>query len=110
MASNPGTARRELVLGTHNRKKGTELAEMLAPSGVAVLTLADLPDAIEVVEDGDTFAANAALKATQQARHVDRWVLADDSGLAVDALNGAPGVYSARYAGPNSTDVDNNRW
>ncbi len=88
----------ELVIGTHNRKKGAELAEMLFPWGVAVVTLADLPDAMEVVENGDTFAANAALKATQQARHLNRWVLADDSGLEVDALGGAPGVYSARFA------------
>src|SRR4029078_10067556 len=94
---------RELVIGTHNRKKGVELAEMLSPWDVAVVTLADLPDAIEVVEDGDTFAANAALKATQLARHLERWVLADDSGLAVDALGGAPGVYSARFAGPNAS-------
>ena len=100
---------RDLVIGTHNRKKGAELAEMLAPWGVAVVTLDDLPNAIEVVEDGETFAANAALKATQQARHLGRWVLADDSGLEVDALGGDPGVYSARFAGPNATDDDNNR-
>lgn len=87
-----------LVLGTHNHKKGAELAELLAPWGFAVVTLSDVPNAIEVVEDGDTFAANAVLKATQQARHLGRWVLADDSGLEVDALDGAPGVYSARFA------------
>jgi XTP/dITP diphosphohydrolase len=98
-----------LVIGTHNRKKGLELADLLAPLGLAVVTLDDFPDALEVVEDGDTFAANAALKATQQARHLNRWVLADDSGLAVDALGGAPGVYSARFAGANATDEDNNR-
>lgn len=98
-----------LVIGTHNRKKGQELAEMLAPWGIAVATLDDVAGAIEVVEDGDTFAANAALKATQLARHLERWVLADDSGLAVDALNGAPGVYSARFAGSDATDEDNNR-
>jgi XTP/dITP diphosphohydrolase len=98
-----------LVIGTHNRKKGLELAELLAPLGLTVYTLDDFPDALEVVEDGDTFAANAALKATQQARHLNRWVLADDSGLAVDALGGAPGVYSARFAGPDATDEDNNR-
>jgi XTP/dITP diphosphohydrolase len=90
--------RQPLVIGSHNRKKGIELAELLAPLGFSVVTLADLPNAIEVVEDGDTFAANAALKATQQAQHLGRWVLADDSGLEVDALGGAPGVYSARYA------------
>jgi XTP/dITP diphosphohydrolase len=87
-----------LVIGTCNRKKGAELAELLAPHGFDVVTLADLPDAIEVVEDGDSFAANAALKATQQARHLGRWVLADDSGLEVDALGGAPGIFSARFA------------
>ncbi len=70
--------------------------------------MADFPDAIEVVEDGDTFAANAELKAVQQARHLGLWVLADDSGLAVDALNGAPGVISARYSGPGATDDSNN--
>jgi XTP/dITP diphosphohydrolase len=99
----------DLVIGTHNRKKGIELAELLAPHGFRVSTLADLPNAIEVVEDADTFAANAALKASQQALHLDRWVLADDSGLAVDALDGKPGVYSARFAGPTATDDDNNR-
>jgi XTP/dITP diphosphohydrolase len=81
---------------------------MLAPHGFRVLTLADVPDAIDVVEDGDSFAANAALKATQQARHLGRWVLADDSGLEVDALGGAPGIFSARFAGSNATDDANN--
>ncbi len=98
-----------LVIGTHNRKKGEELAQLLAPHGFSVLTLDDFPNALEVAEDGDSFAANAALKATQQARHLDRWVLADDSGLAVDALAGAPGVLSARFAGSNASDDDNNR-
>jgi XTP/dITP diphosphohydrolase len=68
-----------------------------------------MPGAIEVVEDGDSFTANAAIKASQQAKHLGRWVLADDSGLEVDALSGAPGVYSARFAGPGATDADNNR-
>ena len=99
----------DLVIGTHNRKKGFELAEMLSPWGFRVVTLDDAPDAIEVEEHGDSFAANAALKATEQAQHLGRWVLADDSGLEVDALGGAPGVYSARYAGPQATDEDNNR-
>jgi XTP/dITP diphosphohydrolase len=98
-----------LVIGTHNRKKGIELVELLAPLGFQVRTLADFPDALEVIEDGDTFSANAVLKAAQQASHLQQWVLADDSGLVVDALGGAPGVYSARFAGPNATDEDNNR-
>src|SRR6187402_2012289 len=81
---------------------------MLAPWGFDVVTLDDVPSAIEVVEDGDSFAANAALKASQQARHLSRWVLADDSGLMVDALGGAPGIYSSRFAGPDATDDANN--
>jgi XTP/dITP diphosphohydrolase len=100
---------RLLVLGTHNRKKGQELLELLAPHGFELKTLADFPDAIEVVEAGQTFAANAALKATQQARHLGRWVLGEDSGICVDALDGRPGVYSARYAGEGASDEDNNR-
>lgn len=99
----------DLVIGTHNRKKGLELADLLAPWGFRVVTLDDVPEAIEVVEDGDSFAANAALKASQQAVHLKRWVLADDSGLEVDALGGKPGIYSARFAGPSATDDDNNR-
>jgi XTP/dITP diphosphohydrolase len=100
--------RLQLVIGTHNRKKGEELADLLAPYGFTVATLADTPGAIDVVESGDTFAANSALKATEQARHLGRWVLADDSGLEVDALGRAPGVYSARFASPTATDQQNN--
>ncbi len=87
-----------LVIGTRNRKKGDELAELLAPWQIIVATLDDFPEALDVVEDGDTFAANAVLKATKQAVHLGRWVLADDSGLVVDVLGGEPGVYSARFA------------
>lgn len=99
---------RLLVLGTNNKKKGIELAELLAPHGFVLRTLADFPDSLEVDETGTTFAENAALKATVQARHLGCWVLGEDSGLAVDALNGRPGVYSARFAGPTATDEMNN--
>jgi XTP/dITP diphosphohydrolase len=109
-SNNVMSVQHALVLGTHNRKKGRELAELLAPHGFRLLTLADFPDAIEVVEDGESFAANAALKATQQARHLRQWVLGEDSGLAVDALGGAPGIYSARYSGAGATDQANNRY
>ena len=98
-----------LVLGTANRHKGIELADLLRPAGVELRTLADFPDAGEVVEDGDTFAANARLKAAGYARRLGRWLLADDSGIAVDALGGQPGVHSARYSGPQATDESNNR-
>jgi XTP/dITP diphosphohydrolase len=99
---------RRLVIGTRNQKKGAELADLLAPWGFNIATLAEFPTAIDVVEDGNTFAANAVLKATQQALHLRRWVLADDSGLEVDTLSGAPGVFSARFAGTNATDQQNN--
>jgi len=99
----------QLVLGTRNRKKGIELAELLAPWGFELITLADVPQSIEIEETGETFMANAALKACQQAKHLRRWVLGEDSGLAVDALKGAPGVYSARYSGENASDESNNR-
>ena len=98
-----------LVLGTHNRKKGLELIDLLTPWGFECKTLADFPTAIDVEETGSTFAENARLKACQQARHLGQWVLGEDSGLAVDALNGAPGVYSARFSGPSATDESNNR-
>jgi len=98
-----------LVLGTANRKKGEELAGLFRDAGFDLRLLADFPDAIEVAEVGATFAENAALKATEQARHLRRWVLGEDSGLSVDALDGAPGVFSARYSGPNATGESNNR-
>jgi len=97
-----------LVLGTHNRKKGQELAGLLAPFGFTLKTLADFSSPLEVEETGETFAENAALKATRQARHLNAWVLGEDSGLCVDALGGRPGVYSARFAGPDATDERNN--
>lgn len=99
---------RILVLGSRNRKKLGELAELLEPYGLDLKTLADFPNAIEVEETGDTFGANAALKATQQATRLGHWVLGEDSGLSVDALQGAPGVYSARFSGPGATDERNN--
>ena len=98
-----------LVLGTGNRKKGIELAELFGPLGLTLKTLADCEAPIDVVEDGESFAENAALKATQQARHLGVWVLGEDSGLQVDALQGAPGIFSARFSGPNGTDDTNNR-
>jgi XTP/dITP diphosphohydrolase len=75
---------------------------------MAVKGLESFPDLPEVVEDGDSFAANARKKAETIARLTGRLTLADDSGLSVDALQGRPGVYSARYAGPDASDADNN--
>ena len=97
-----------LILGTSNQDKGRELAAMLEPFDLEIKTLADVDDPLDVVEDGDSFAANAQKKAIEQARHLQGWVLADDSGLEVDALGGAPGIYSARYSGPDATNASNN--
>lgn len=101
-------AARLLVLGTRNRKKALELIDLLEPFGFELCTLLDLPNAIEVAETGKTFSENAALKATHHAKHLGHWVLGEDSGLCVDALCGAPGVYSARYSGPDASDESNN--
>jgi len=99
---------RLLVLGSRNRKKLLELAELLEPHGLLLKTLADFSEAIDVEETGDTFAANARLKAVEQAKHLKQWVLGEDSGLSVDALGGQPGVFSARFSGPGATDERNN--
>ncbi|KAA5546919.1 RdgB/HAM1 family non-canonical purine NTP pyrophosphatase [Roseiconus nitratireducens] len=98
----------DLVLGTHNRKKLIELKLMLPEQHYRLQSLSEIPSAIEVEETGATFTENAMLKATEQAKHLGRWVLAEDSGLAVDALGGAPGVYSARYGGVHGDDAANN--
>ncbi|MFM7201836.1 MAG: XTP/dITP diphosphatase [Myxococcota bacterium] len=95
------------VVATRNAKKLRELREVLESMGVALETLEAYPHAPEVDETGSTFEENAALKAVTVARALDRWVLADDSGLEVDALGGAPGVYSARYSGEGATDASN---
>jgi XTP/dITP diphosphohydrolase len=97
-----------LVLGTTNAGKLRELTELLTPLGIACCSLSGLDAAVDVEETGDSFAANAALKASQQARALGRWVLAEDSGLVVDALGGAPGIYSARFSGAGATDQRNN--
>lgn len=99
---------RTIVLASRNEKKTAEVATLLKPAGFIVVPVTDFPDIPEVVEDGKTFAANAAKKATEVAMALKQWVIGEDSGLAVDALNGAPGIYSARYSGPGATDEANN--
>jgi XTP/dITP diphosphohydrolase len=98
-----------IVLASRNRKKLREMADQLIPYGLRLISAADLPEVPEVEEGAHSFAENAALKASSVARATGRWSLGDDSGLEVDALNGAPGVLSSRYAGPQATDGDNNR-
>jgi len=97
----------DIVLATRNRKKAEELKRITADMPVSVLTLDDFPGCPETEEDGTTFKANAAKKAVEVARYTGKPALADDSGLEVYALGGAPGVFSARYSGLGATDNKN---
>jgi XTP/dITP diphosphohydrolase len=98
----------KLLLATRNAKKLTELHRILAAvMTVELLGLDDLPAYPEVPETGATFADNALLKAREAVRHTGLPAVADDSGIAVDALNGMPGVLSARWAGPGHDDLAN---
>ncbi|MCB9903051.1 MAG: RdgB/HAM1 family non-canonical purine NTP pyrophosphatase [Planctomycetes bacterium] len=98
----------ELLLASGNAKKLAEVRGLLEPLGVRVLAPQDVGGLPEVIEDRPDFAGNASKKAVEAAQHTGRWCLADDSGLEVDALDGAPGVFSARYAGEPSDDARNN--
>ncbi len=106
-----------LVIGSRNRKKCLEIAELISPpwepsttlNRLEIRSVDDFEGAPEVIEDADTFAGNARKKASELARALHSWVIADDSGLAVDALGGGPGVFSARYAGEPADDAANNQ-
>ncbi len=98
-----------ILIATMNTGKLLEYERLLAEvPGLELETMAALPEAIDVVEDRDTFRGNALKKAMEIATVAGMPCLADDSGLEVDALGGGPGVYSARYAGEGSTDSENN--
>jgi len=101
------TAHATILLGTTSSGKLRELRRLIEPLGIVCRSLADEPRAVTVEETGDTFAENAALKATGQARACGSWVLAEDSGLCVPALGNAPGVRSARFAGEHADDAAN---
>ena len=95
------------VLATNNQKKRDEMERILRPLGISVVTAQQAGISMEGVEEtGSTFEENADIKAVAACRLADLPAVADDSGLVVDALDGAPGVYSARYAGENATDAD----
>lgn len=101
----------EIAVATRNNKKMDEIRRMLEGSGITPLSLDEADpkgQCPEVVEDAPDFRGNALKKAREASRCTGRAALADDSGLVVDALGGAPGVHSARYAGPRATDADNN--
>jgi XTP/dITP diphosphohydrolase len=95
-----------VLVSTRNAHKLVEIRQILGPS-FQLLDLSFVPALGEVEETGVTFNENAALKALTASSHFDGWVLADDSGLEVDALGGAPGVHSARFSGEGATDVSN---
>lgn len=98
----------QLVIGTKNQKKLLELQRLLRDHPIDVATLDDFPMLEEPEETGTTFSENSEIKAVYYAQNLQRWVLAEDSGLSVAALDGAPGVYSARFSGEHATDESNN--
>lgn len=100
-----------LLIATHNKGKAAEFADMLQNTSIQWCDLSAFPESGEVQETGETFLANACLKASTYAKQLGHWTIADDSGLEVDALGGAPGVYSARWAvvhGTGQGDQANN--
>lgn len=107
MAETSKSENHRLLVSTRNAHKVGEIRAILGPS-FEVSDLSILPEMPEVEETGTTFEENATLKAVAASLLFDGWVIADDSGLEVDALGGEPGVYSARYAGPEAKDADNN--
>ncbi|MCZ8536207.1 XTP/dITP diphosphatase [Paenisporosarcina quisquiliarum] len=98
---------KQVIIATKNKGKAKDFEAIFNPYGYEVLTLHDVANDMDVEETGTTFEENAILKAEALAERLQTFVLADDSGLAIDALNGAPGVYSARYAGVEKSDEAN---
>ena len=96
----------EIAAATNNSGKAREFAEILGELGISVLTMRDLGIDIEIPETGKTFAENAMIKAKALSALCGLPVLADDSGLCVNALDGAPGLYSARFAGEGASDIE----
>jgi len=95
----------QLIVATRNAHKTREIDQILG-STVVVQDLTDHPEISEIVESGESFEENAKLKATAVSKQLPGLVIADDSGLEVEALKGAPGIHSARYAGPNASDQE----
>ena len=99
---------KEIVLASGNKGKIAEFQRLLEEMDILVRPMNDFPQIGEIIEDGQTFAENALIKARTVAKATGKAALADDSGLMVDALNGAPGIYSARFAGEQGNDAANN--
>jgi len=99
----------EIILATGNKNKLREFREMLSSDEVLIVPQNEFENCPEVIEDGQTFEENALIKARAIAQHTGRITMADDSGLEVDYLNGAPGIHSARFAGADADDDQNNQ-
>lgn len=97
---------KQVVIATKNKGKARDFEAIFAPLGYEVLTLFDVAPSMDIEETGTTFEENAVLKAEALAKDLGQLVIADDSGLEVDALNGEPGVYSARYAGDHDDEAN----
>jgi len=97
----------KIILATHNKDKRKEMMAALIDLNVKILSLEDFPHVGEIIEDGQSLVENAKIKAQAVFDITGIPAISDDTGLSVDALNGAPGVYSARYAGENATYTDN---
>lgn len=100
---------KQIIFASANKGKTKEVKDLFRDTGYEIISLLDLPDYPDVIEDGDTFESNARKKAVEIHELYRKPVIADDSGLCVEQLNGAPGVYSARYAGEGCSYEDNNR-
>ncbi len=100
---------RELVVATRNKEKLQEIKEILKGLKLKILSLDDFPDAPYINENGKTFFENAAKKAIKIAKFFQGLTLGEDSGLCIDALLGAPGIYSSRFSGKNKDDLKNNQ-
>lgn len=98
---------KEIIIATKNRGKARDFAALFAPLGYTVKTLLDFEDIGDVEETGVTFEENAVIKAETVAKKLGKITIADDSGLVVDALDGRPGIFSARYAGEDKDDEAN---
>lgn len=97
---------KQVVIATKNKGKAKDFEAIFAPLGYEVLTLFDVAPDMDIEETGTTFEENAILKAETLAKQLNTFVIADDSGLQIDALNGEPGVYSARYAGDHDDEAN----
>ncbi len=98
----------ELLVATTNLGKLREIKGLLNDLDIKITSLADYPDCPEIIEDGETFAANAIKKAATIAMYTKRLTMGEDSGIEIKALNNQPGIYSARFSGPGATDRKNN--